>query len=236
MDVFDLIGFGPKGWGAQLLGGAIVTVEIAAASYAVGLLLGLIGAWAKLSGPTPVRRLGGLYTGLVRGIPEILVILLIYYGGTRAVRLVVGLVVPGVEVEISAFGAGVAALGFICGAYATEIFRGSLLAVDPGQREAARALSLRPLPSFALVVLPQALRVALPPLGNLWLVVLKDSALISVVGLRDLLGIGATAALSTRKPFTFYATVALVFLAISVVSMMLFYLAERRVSRGDVRR
>jgi His/Glu/Gln/Arg/opine family amino acid ABC transporter permease subunit len=236
MDVLQLVGFGQGGWGKQLLGGAVLTVEIAAASYGVGMVLGLLGAWAKLSESRAVTAAATLYTSLVRGIPEILVIFLIYYGGTSAIRTVAGLVAPDVQVEIGAFAAAVAALGFIAGAYSTEIFRGSLIAVEAGQREAAKALSLPAYLAFALVVLPQAMRVALPPLGNLWLVVLKDSALISVVGLRDLLGVGATAALSTRKPFTFYVTVALIFLAISVLSMVLFHLAERRFARGAARR
>lgn len=233
LETLALIGFGDGGWGRQLLGGAIVTVEIALTSYGAGLVLGLLGAAAKMSPRRWLRWLAGLYTSVVRGIPEILVIFLIYYGGSSAIRALAGLVVPGAEVEVGAFAAGVAALGFIAGAYATEIFRGSLMAIDPGQREAARALSLGPLKSFVFIVLPQALRLAVPPLGNLWLVVLKDSALISVVGLRDLLGVGATAALSTRQPFTFYTTVAFVFLAVSVVSMVGFHLVERRLARGD---
>lgn len=232
MSTMQLVGFGEGGWGWQLLAGTFVTLQIAAASYGLGVLLGLGGAWAKLSGPRWARAAGAGYTGLVRGIPEILVIFLIYYGGTSAIRAVIGLVVPGVAIEIDAFAAAVVALGFIAGAYSTEIFRGSLLSVEAGQREAATALSLSPLQTFFLIVLPQALRVALPPLGNLWLVVLKDSALISVVGIRDLVGIGATAAASTRKPFTFYMTVALVFLAISILSMVVLHLLERRFSRG----
>ena len=232
MTTLQLVGFGEGGWGWQLLAGTLVTLEIAAASYGLGVLLGLCGAWAKLSGPRFARAVGGGYTALVRGVPEILLIFLIYYGGTSAIRSVIGLVVPGVEIGIDAFVAAVAALGFIAGAYTTEIFRGSLLAVDGGQREAATALSLSPLQGFFLIVLPQALRVALPPLGNLWLVVLKDSALISVVGIRDLVGVGATAALSTRKPFTFYFTVALVFLAVSILSAVVLHLLERRFSRG----
>ncbi len=232
MSTLQLIGFGEGGWGSALLAGTLVTLQIAAASYGLGVLLGLAGAWAKLSGPGWARAAGAGYTALVRGVPEILVIFLIYYGGTSALRSLIGLVVPGVSVEIDAFAAAVAALGFIAGAYSTEIFRGSLMAVDAGQREAATALSLSPLQGFFLIVLPQALRVALPPLGNLWLVVLKDSALISVVGIRDLVGVGTTAALSTRKPFTFYMTVALVFLAISILSAVVLHLLERRFSRG----
>ncbi|MDR6289489.1 MULTISPECIES: ABC transporter permease [Inquilinus] len=231
-DLAALLGFGEKGWGGQLLAGTVVTVEIAVASYVVGLLLGLLGAWAKLAGPRPVRALGNAYTTIVRGVPDILIILFVYYGGTSGLRALIGLVVPGVEVEIDAFVAAVASLGFVAGAYATELFRGSILAVPPGQIEAAKSLALRPAVMFFKVVLPQAIRFALPALGNLWVVVLKDSALISVVGMRDLLGIAATAAATTRQPFTFYAVVALIFLALTIVSVGLFQLAERVYGRG----
>ena len=231
-DLVTLLGFGETGWGAQLVAGTIITVEIAAASFVVGLVFGLLGAWAKLAGPRPVRALGNAYTTIVRGVPDILIILFVYYGGTTALRGLIGLVVPGVEIEIDAFAAAVASLGFVCGAYATELFRASIQAVPPGQIEAAKSLALPPAVMFFKVVLPQAIRFALPALGNLWVVVLKDSALISVVGMRDLLGIAATGAATTRQPFTFYAVVALIFLALTIVSVGVFQLAERAYGRG----
>lgn len=231
-DLVTLLGFGETGWGAQLVAGTIITVEIAAASFVVGLVFGLLGAWAKLAGPRPVRALGNAYTTVVRGVPDILIILFVYYGGTTALRGLIGLVVPGVEIEIDAFAAAVASLGFVCGAYATELFRASIQAVPPGQIEAAKSLALPPAVMFFKVVLPQAIRFALPALGNLWVVVLKDSALISVVGMRDLLGIAATGAATTRQPFTFYAVVALIFLALTLVSVGVFQLAERAYGRG----
>ena len=231
-DLAALLGFGEKGWGAQLLSGAVVTVEIAVVSYLVGLLLGLLGAWAKLAGPRPLRAFGNAYTTIIRGVPDILIILFVYYGGTTALRSLIGLVVPGVTVEIDAFTAAVVSLGFVSGAYATELFRGSIQAVPPGQIEAAKSLALPPRVMFFRVVLPQAMRFALPAMGNLWVVVLKDSALISVVGVRDLLGSAATAAATTRMPFTFYAVVALIFLGLTIASVGLFQLAERAYGRG----
>ena len=231
-DLAALLGFGEKGWGGQLLAGALVTIEIGVASYLVGLLFGLAGAWAKLAGPRPLRALANAYTTVVRGVPDILIILFVYYGGTTALRSLIGLVVPGVTVEIDAFTAAVVSLGFVSGAYATELFRGSIQAVPPGQIEAAKSLALPPPVMFFKVVLPQALRFALPAMGNLWVVVLKDSALISVVGVRDLLGSAATAAATTRMPFTFYAVVALIFLGLTIASVGLFQLAERAYGRG----
>lgn len=232
MPDLSVLGFGPRGWGEALLWGALLTVQIALASYLLGLAIGLLGAWAKISGPRPVRALAGLYTTVMRGVPDILVILLVYYGGTSAVRSLVGLVSPGVTIEINAFAAAVASLGVIAGAYATEVFRGSIQAIPAGQFDAVRALSLPRIVGFRRVILPQALRLAWPPLGNLWLVVMKDAALISVVGLRDLLGVASSGASTTRMPFTFYAFVALVFLALSVVSMAGLHWAERAAGRG----
>ena len=166
-------------------------------------------------------------------MPEILLILFVYYGGTTAIRQVAGLVAPGVTVEIDAFAAAVASLGLIGGAYATEIFRGAILAVPEGQREAATALGLKRPVIFVKVVLPQAVRIALPALGNLWLVILKDSALVSVVGIRDLLGVAASGAAYTRQPFTFYIAVAAVFLALSTFSTLGIHLLERRTTRSE---
>lgn len=234
-DLIGLLGFGEGAWGTALLAGTLATVQIAVVSYVLGLLIGLGGAAAKIRGGPVLKGLMEGYTTVIRGIPEILVILLIYYGGTQAVRDLTGLIMPGVTVEINPFAAAVAALGFIAGAYATEIFRGSIQAVPVGQFEGGLALGLRPLFVFLRITLPQAIRLAIPALGNLWLVVLKDSALISVVGLRDLVGVAASGAARTRQPFTFYTTVALVFLALSIISMIAIYWAEKRAARGTVR-
>lgn len=231
-DGLGFLGFGEGGWGWALAGGTWITVQAAVASYLVGLAIGLAGVSAKLRGPPVLRGLAEGYTTFVRGVPEILLILFVYYGGTRAIGQLAGIVAPGVVVEIDAFAAAVASLGLIAGAYATEIFRGAILAVPDGQREAATTLGLSRAVTFFKVVLPQAMRIALPALGNLWLVILKDSALVSVVGLRDLLGVAASGAAFTRKPFTFYLVVALVFLALSAASMAALHLMERRQARG----
>lgn len=231
-ELVALLGFGEGAWGKALLAGTFVTVQIALCSYALGLVIGLAMAGAKLRGPPILRGIAEGYTTVIRGIPEILVILLIYYGGTQALRDLTSLVTPGFIIEIPPFAAGVAALGAISGAYATEIFRGSIQAVPVGQAEAGRALGLSSLVIFFRITLPQAVRLAVPALGNLWLVILKDAALISVVGIRDLVGVAASGAARTREPFTFYLTVAMVFLALSVLSMIALYYMEKRTSRG----
>lgn len=234
-DPFVLLGFGEGGWGWTLMAGAGVTVAIAVSAYLLGLLVGVLGAWAKLRGPAPVRLVAEGYTTVVQGLPDILVILIVYYGGTSAIKDVAALIAPGVTVEINAFAAGVAALGTICGSYATEVFRAAFQAVPRGQGEAAAALGLPPIVVFWTVILPQALRLAAPPLGNVWLVTMKDAALVSVVGIRDLLGVAQSGAAFSRQPFTFYAFVAAVFLALSLLSMGLKALVERWAMRPEMR-
>lgn len=234
-DPFVLLGFGEGGWGTVLAAGTLVTLQIAVLSYMVGCFFGLLAAWAKIRGPRWLALLAEGYTTLIQGLPDILVILIVYYGGTSAIRDIVHLVAPDVTIEIDGFSAGVFSLGLICGAYATEIFRAAFLAVPKGQTEAATALGLHRVSILRLVVAPQALRKALPPLGNLWLVTLKDAALVSVVGLRDLVGVAASGAAYARQPFTFYMAVAVVFFVLSAVSMAALALMERRAARSDRR-
>jgi His/Glu/Gln/Arg/opine family amino acid ABC transporter permease subunit len=231
-DPFALLGFGEGGWGPALLGGAWVTVQIAVLSYLLGCAIGLLCASTRIRGTRWAASSAGGYVTVAQGLPDILVILIIYYGGTSAIRDLAGLAAPGATVDIDAFSAGVAALGLICGAYATEIFRAAFLAIPKGQAEAARALGMRPVAIFLTVVGPQALRKALAPLGNMWLVTLKDTALISVVGIRDLVGVAGSGAAFSRQPFTFYLAVAGVFFALSAVSMAGLALMERRLARS----
>lgn len=234
-DPFVLLGFGEQGWGWTLMAGAGVTVMIALSSYLLGLIIGIIGCWAKLRGPAPARWLAEGYTTVIQGLPDILVILFIYYGGTSAIRQLAGLIWPGATIEINAFAAGVAALGTICGSYTTEVFRASFQAIPRGQGEAAASLGMAPLATFWTVMLPQALRLAAPPLGNVWLVTLKDAALVSVVGIRDLLGVAQSGAAFSRQPFTFYAFVAVIFLALSLASMALKAKLERWALRPELK-
>jgi octopine/nopaline transport system permease protein len=231
-DLGVLFSFGPHGWSWQLLGGMAMTLRIGLAAFAISMALGLAGAAAKLSGSTTLRAVVGTYTTLVRGVPEILVILLLFYGGATALRAALNVVGIDRPVEVNGFVAGVTALGFISGAYSTEVFRGAILAVPGGQIEAARAVGMSRLLVFRRVLLPQLLRFALPGLGNLWLIMLKDTALVSVIGLADLLRSGQMAAGSTRLPFIFYIAVALLFLVLTVASMALLQRAERHLNRG----
>jgi His/Glu/Gln/Arg/opine family amino acid ABC transporter permease subunit len=217
-----------QGYGPQILTGAGLTLAVAACSFVIGLAIGSLGAAAKLSKSLTLRMLAEIYTTIVRGVPELLILLLLYYGGTILLTTLNG----GEYVEVDALGAGVAALSFLSGAYATEVLRAAALAVPTGQIEAARACGMAPVLILRRIMVPQIWRFALPGLGNVWLVLLKDTALISIVNLAELMRKSAIAAGVTRKPFTFYATAAAIYLGFTILSMLVIGTLERRANRG----
>jgi His/Glu/Gln/Arg/opine family amino acid ABC transporter permease subunit len=219
-----------KGFGDQILIGAGLTLAVAALSLVLGLIIGGLGAAAKLSRRRALRALADAYTTLVRGVPELLILLLLYFGGTVFLTWVAG-----EYVEVNGFGAGLFALSILCGAYTTEVLRAAIQAVPKGQIEAARALGLRQAAVVRKVLLPQVWRLALPGLGNVWLVLMKDTSLISVVGLEELMRKSNIAAGATHQPFTFYAVAALVYLLFTTVSVIGIALLERRARRGLAR-
>lgn len=217
---------------APLLGrGALVTIEVALLSLVVATVLGGMGAIAKLAGAMAPRAAAGVYTTIVRGVPDLVLILLIYFGGQRLVNDI-GRGLGLDYVEVSKFWAGVAAIGFIYGAYLTETFRGAYLSVPRGQAEAAYAVGLNRGQTLWLVTLPQLLRHALPGYGNVWMVLVKSTAVVSVIGLEDLVGLADKAGKSTREPFLFFVAVILVYLAITAVSGWALRRVDARVSRG----
>lgn len=223
-----------KGYGPSILEGAVLTVEAALAGLLLATFFGLLGALAKLAPAAPLRLLAGAYTTLIRGVPDLVLMLLVFFGGQMLVNDLSARM--GWEhVDVGPFTAGVLTLGFIYGAYMAETFRGAILAVPKGQLEAGRAFGMSPLLLFRRILLPQMLRHALPGFGNNWLVLLKATALLSVIGLDDMVRKAALAAGATRQPFTFYFAVALVFLALTSVSSLLLALAERWARRGEAR-
>ncbi|WP_213308082.1 ABC transporter permease [Paraburkholderia sacchari] len=224
------LGMDPDGWGAALLQGALVTLEISFGAFAVGLLLGLAGAAAKLSGVRTLERIANTYTTLCRAVPELLLILLLYYAGTDAVNLLMRAIGVG-DVSVNGFAAAVTVLGIVQGAYAAEIIRGAVLAIPYGQIEAGRAFGARPALVFRRVILPAMAPYALAGFANLWLILVKDSALISVVGYSELLYTAKQAAGSTREYLHYYLMVAAVYFAITTVSGAFFREIERRFGR-----
>jgi His/Glu/Gln/Arg/opine family amino acid ABC transporter permease subunit len=219
------------GFGAQLAAGTLVTAGLAVASLAGGLLLGIAGAAAQMSRRRLPRAAAHAYTTAVRGVPELLV-LIVYFGASAVIGRVAGLFGATGYFEPSPFIAGVVALSLTFGAYATEVLRGAFLAVPRQQTEAAYAIGLNQLQTFRHVLLPQVWRTALPGLGNLFLVLLKDTSLVSVVGLDELMRKSAIAVSYTREPFTFYFAAALIYLAMTACSMAAIQALERRAARG----
>ena len=225
--MFDL-----KGYGHQLASGTLVTVEIFLASLALGLVIGLIVALAKLSRRPLVRRTADLYSDLVRGLPELLTILLVYFG--IPILLTRLLLWFGIDfyLEVSPFVGGVVALGLYFGAYAAEIFRGAILSVPQGQIEAAQAFALSSAQTYRRIILPQAWRIALPGLGNMTLALMKNTALVSVIGLDELMRKTSMATAITHQPFTFYFTASLIYLSLTIFTSIAMHFLERRTSRG----
>lgn len=227
--IFDLHGFGP-----QLAAGTLMTLKLSLSAVSLGLLLGLLGAIAKTSKHPALRLLGGTYTTLVRGVPETLWVLMIYFGTVVGLNAL-GALFGNPELALSPFAAGTCALGLCFGAYATEVFRGALLAVPKGHREAGQALGLSAPRIFWRIVLPQVWRVALPGLGNLYLILLKDTALVSLISLDEIMRKAGIASNATKEPFTFYLAAALIYLGLTVFVMAALHALERRAGRGFVR-
>ena len=225
--VFDLHGFGD-----HLLFGTLMTLKVALGGLLVGLLLGVIGATLKLSNSRIAYGIAATYTTVIRGLPELLVVLIIYFGSAGMLTRMAGWFGYQEYVELSPLAAGIIALGVAFGAYATEVFRGAIQAIPVGQLEAAQACGMTPLQTFFRIILPQAWRVALPGLGNLFQVLLKDTSLISVVGLEEIMRKSQIAISNTKEPFTFYFAAAMIYLTITIVVMLGQRYAERWAGRG----
>ncbi len=224
--------FGPDGWGALLLRGALVTVALALAAVPFGFGGGLALAGLKLSRWRAVRAVSEAYTTFFRGIPDLLALFIVYFGLQSLLdhaREALGLAS---RLELSAFVAGVIALSVVVAAYSGEVWVAALQTVPPGQVEAARSLGLDRRRAFFLVVLPQLGRVALPGLGNVWTVLLKDTSLISTLAVTDLLRAASEASKNTTRPILFYGAAACIYLVFSLVSNAGQAVLERRASRG----
>ncbi|EGR2125566.1 MULTISPECIES: ABC transporter permease [Vibrio] len=238
-----------QGYEASILKGALLTIEVAVLSLLLAMLLGMLGALAKMAPYRWARAIATLYTTIIRGIPDLVLMMLIFFGGqillnnglswfNEFINQWLTARDPNHEwvaylpdyVDISPFVAGVLTIGFIFGAYMAETFRGAILAVDKGELEAAKAYGMNAAMSFRRILLPQMIRHAIPGFGNNWLVLLKTTALVSIIGLEDMVRISSLAAGSTKMPFTFYMAVAIIFLFFTSVSTGLLKLLERKFS------
>ncbi|EJB8350328.1 ABC transporter permease [Vibrio cholerae] len=238
-----------QGYEASILKGALLTIEVAVLSLLLAMLLGMLGALAKMAPYRWARAIATLYTTIIRGIPDLVLMMLIFFGGqillnnglswfNEFINQWLTARDPNHEwvaylpdyVDISPFVAGVLTIGFIFGAYMAETFRGAILAVDKGELEAAKAYGMSAAMSFRRILLPQMIRHAIPGFGNNWLVLLKTTALVSIIGLEDMVRISSLAAGSTKMPFTFYMAVAIIFLFFTSVSTGLLKLLEHKFS------
>jgi His/Glu/Gln/Arg/opine family amino acid ABC transporter permease subunit len=219
--------FDIKGYGWLLWEGVQLTVLVGVFSMAIAIILGLVGAWGKLSGYRTPQILAGAYTTIIRGVPELVMILLVYYGVPTLIQDILD-----VNIDFNPFAAGVATIGFIYGAFSTEVFRGSYLAVSKGQIEAAKASGMNRSLLFRRILLPQMWRFALPGLGNVWMVLIKATALVSVIQLPELMRNADIASRSTRLPFTCYFAASLIYLLLTVFSLWIQQRAEAWANRG----
>ncbi len=229
---WELLAWSPPGWGGNLVWGLFITFQIALGAYILGLILGLGGAMGKLyGGPITQAVLDG-YTTLIRAIPELVLILFLYYAGTDLLnRALEGMGYQ--RISISGLIAGIYVLGFVQGAYSTEVFRGAIQAIPLGQIEAARAYGMPFWLRFRRIILPAMLPFAIPGMANLWLIVTKGTALLAVVGFTELALTTRQAAGATKQYFLFFVAAGLLYLALSLVSTYLFALLERYLRRGQ---
>ena len=219
------------GYLPALLEGLVLTLQVSATSLAIACVFGLLGATAKLSGSRVARWTAEVYTTAIRGLPELVLMLLIFYGGQIGLNKLADAQGWG-YIDIPPFAAGVLTVGFIFGAYLTETFRGAILAVPKGQAEAGLAFALTPTQVMRRIVLPQMVRHAIPGFANNWLIMIKASALVSLIGLDDMVHRAGLAAATTRAPFTFYMAVALIYLTLTSVSIFALSRVEARFSLG----
>lgn len=233
-DLFQLLQPGPEGWGDEIMAGAWLTIRLAVATLPFGLVIGFLVALARNSDSRVLQALGGAFTTVFRGLPELLTLFIIYYGGQILLQKAIGLFTDA-YVEVNGFVAGMVALGVVFAAFSSEVFLAALRAISKGQIEGAHALGLNRFQTLRLVIFPQLWRYALPGIANLWLVLLKDTSLVSVIALNDLLRMTNVVVGATKEPFFFYAVACSIYLLFSIISSFGITWIERRAARGETR-
>jgi polar amino acid transport system permease protein len=229
--VFELLSPYPPGWGGNLLRGLLHSIEIAVGAYSLGLAIGMGGAYGKLYGGPILRDLLEVYTTIVRGVPELVLILLLYFSGAALINRLLALLGQA-PIEINGLVAGIVVLGVVQGAYSTEVLRGAILAVPQGQIEAARAYGMSPWLLMRRITLPAMLPFAIPGLANLWLIATKDTALLAIVGFSELTLETRQAAGATKAYFTFFVAAAAIYLTLTLVSNVAIARIEHWARRG----
>lgn len=229
--MLTLLSPSPPGWGGNLLRGLMHSLQIALGAFGMGLIIGTLGAYGKLYGSPLVRDLAGIYTTIVRAVPELVLILLLYYAGTDLINRI--LEMAGYQrIDISGLVAGIVVLGFVQGAYATEVLRGAIKAIPYGEIEAARAYGMSPTLMMRRITLPSMLPYALPGLANLWLIATKDTALLAVVGFSELTLETRQAAGTTKAYFLFFMAAGVLYLLTTLFSNLIVGRIEKWARRG----
>jgi polar amino acid transport system permease protein len=232
LEALSVLQFGSGGWGDELARGLAMTLLLAGAAGPVGLLAGLLLAFAGHSRHPLLNEPAAAFAGVFRGMPELLTLFLVYFGGQRLLNLATGFLGAQEEIEFSSFLAGVTTLALVFAAYASEVFLGILRTLDRSYLEAARALAIGPWPRLRFILLPELFRLGLPGLSNLWLSILKQSALVSVISGSELMRAGYLAGSSTGRYILFFGVVCLVYIAVTMASEALIQHWQRRLNRG----
>ena len=228
----ELLAFGNTGWGDELFRATLMTIAVSITAMIIGFSFAAIFTPLKLSKFKSLNLVANIYTTVIRGVPELLVIYLFFFGGSGAIMFVASMFGYNEYIEINAFITGSFAIGIISGAYSTEVFRGAIQSIDKGQFEAAEVLGFSKFKKFYKIILPQMLRLAIPNLSNVWQITLKDTSLISVTGLVEIMRQSYIAAGSTRDPLFFYSFAAVLYLLLTFLSMKLINKLEVKYSRG----
>ena len=229
------LAWGDSGYGDEFFWGVCNTLLISVCGYAIALVIGMLGAWAKLCHIKALNRAGDVYTTVVRSVPELLLILLIFYAGMSALtRLLIGLGLAEEGLQLNPMAGVITALSLVYGAYLTDVLRGGIQAVAKGQIEAAKAYGMHATMRFVRILFPQMIRFALPGMSNQWLNITKDSALVSVVGVIELVQVGRSAANSTKHFVFYYGVTGLIYLALTICSLILLGRLEKRANRGGI--
>ncbi len=218
-----------------ILQGSVLTIGVSLCALLVSIVLGLLGAAAKLSGRPVLVALSTTYTTVIRGVPDLVVMLLVFYGGTIGLNHLLELAGSKKTVDINPFLAGVLTIGFIYGAYMTETFRGAILSIPKGQMEAAWAFGMGRIRTILRITAPQMVRYALPGFTNNWLVLIKATALVSLIGLKEMTYLSKQASAATRSPFEFFLFTAALFLIYTSVSLFVLRKVNARYSLGTKR-
>lgn len=233
--IWTLLSWGSDGWLDEIAHGVFITVSLAAVTLPLGLLIGFFVALAKQSGEPSLRLAGNIYTTIFRGLPELVTLFLVYYGAQIGIQTAIRTINPDATVDVNSFISGMVALGVVFSAYVSEVFLSAFRAIPRGQYEGGFAIGLTNGQTMRLVVLPQLIRIALPGLANLWLILLKETALVSAIGLNDILRWTSVAARVEREPFLFYSFAALLYLALTIISSFGINKIERAVGQEPAR-